>query len=234
MAARNLQHLDRKLRIASRALGNAGLVHAFGHCSARIDDSQFLVCAPYPLKTLRSHEPGTVVELDKPLPNGVLGEVLIHQNVYKLRPEVNAICRIMPPAIMTLSTQGITPAVRHGIGAYFNNCIPLWDNPRLLRDRESASELAKLLGANPALVMRGNGAVVVGESLEQAVTYSWALEDSARIEVYIRSMGFDTASGRLNEQEIVDRQVTTGQVFERMWRFLTDGDFELDSLGEDT
>jgi HCOMODA/2-hydroxy-3-carboxy-muconic semialdehyde decarboxylase len=113
------------------------------------------------------------------------------------------------------------------LGAYFANDVPLWVNPRLLRDGNSAYELVRLMADRPAIVMRGNGAVVAAETLEQAVTYSWFLEDSARIEVDVRKMGCDPDTGLLDDEEVIDRQVTTGQVFERMWRYLTYKDPEL-------
>ncbi|HMP56345.1 MAG TPA: class II aldolase/adducin family protein, partial [Novosphingobium sp.] len=102
---------------AARALGRAGLVHAYGHCSVRLDEARFLVCAAMPMGLI-ADEPGTVVPIAGPLPEGVLGEVRIHQAIYARRPDVGGLCRIMPPAVMALSTQGIVPAPRHGIGAY--------------------------------------------------------------------------------------------------------------------
>ncbi len=204
---------------AARALGRAGLVHAFGHCSLRLDADHFLVCAARPME-LVGDLPGTVCRVDGPLPEGVLGEVRIHQQVYRRRSEVGAVCRIMPPALMALSTQGIVPRPRHGIGAYFAD-LPLWPDPRLLRDDAAAAALADMLGAAPAIVMRGNGAVVVAETMPKAATLAWFLEDAARIEREVRSMGFDPATGLLDPSETRDRQVWAGQVAERMWDWLT-------------
>lgn len=219
-----------KLRMAARALGNAGLVHAYGHCSVRLDSARFLVCAPEPLKTILPGEAGSVVAVTGDLPTGVLGEVRIHQQIYARRPDIGAVCRIMPPATMALSTLGISPFSRHGLSAYFANDIPLWSDPALLRNDAAALKLADALGDRIAIVMRGNGAVVVGETLEQAVSYSWFLEDTARIEMSIRSAGFDPQCGHLSEDELAARQVTTGRVFERMWRHLTFGDAESDTV----
>lgn len=221
-----LRTLQVKLRLAARALGNAGLVHAYGHCSVRVDDSRFLVCAPQPLASIKPGEDGSVVHIGGVLPEGVLGEVRIHQQIYQLRPAVNALCRIMPPNVMTLSTQHITPKCRHGLSAYFANEIPLWEDPSLLRDDVEARKLAETMGERPAIIMRGNGAVIAGHSLEEAVTLSWFLEDTARIETAIRQSGFDATEGLLNPEEISARQVTSGRVFERMWRHLTHGDPE--------
>jgi len=211
--------LDEQVRLAARALASAGLVHAFGHCSIRLDERSFLVCAPLPMGRIID-EPGTAVPLDGPLPGGVLGEVRIHREIYRRRPDVGGICRIMPPALMALSAAGLVPVPRHGIGAYFSQ-IPFWNDPKLLRDDAAAAALADALCDAPALVMRGNGAVVVGESLPQAVTLAWFLEDAARVERDVRAMGVDIDAARLSPEEIEARQIWSGGVVERMWHHLT-------------
>jgi HCOMODA/2-hydroxy-3-carboxy-muconic semialdehyde decarboxylase len=208
------------VQMAARALGRAGLVHAYGHCSLRLDAGHFLVCAAMPMGMI-GEEVGTVVPVAGPLPAGVLGEVRTHKAIYARRRDVGAICRIMPPALMALSTQGIVPRPRHGIGAYFDPSPPLWDDPRLLRDDASAARLAEVMGASSAIVMRGNGAIVGADSLEKAVTLSWFLEDAARMERDIRMMGFAPDTGLLTPDEIAARQVWTGDVVERMWAWLT-------------
>lgn len=210
---------EEQVRLAARALAAAGLVHAYGHCSVRLDEERFVVCATLPMGRI-ADEAGTVVTLDDPLPAGVLGEVRIHREIYRRRPEVGGVCRIMPPALMALSVAGIVPVPRHGIGAYFKH-IPLWDDPRLLRDDDAAARLADAMGMASALVMRGNGAVVAGDSLPQAVTLSWFLEDAARIERDVRAMGLDPAAARLSDAEIGARQVWSGGVVDRMWHHLT-------------
>lgn len=208
------------VRKAARALGRAGLVHAYGHCSLRLSETHFLVNAPIPMGLIRD-EPGATIPIAGPLPDGVLGEVRIHQQIYARRRDVGAVCRIMPPATMALSTQKITPKARHGIGAYFAPAPPLWDNPRLLRDDEAAARLADALGASPAIVMRGNGAVVVADGLPKAVTLAWFLEDAARVEAAVRGFGADPETGLLDPEETAARQVFAGGVVERMWTYLT-------------
>jgi HCOMODA/2-hydroxy-3-carboxy-muconic semialdehyde decarboxylase len=206
---------------AARGLAKAGLVHAYGHCSLRLDAAHFLVCAPRPLG-LVGDLPGTVCATEGPLPESVLGEVRVHQQIYARRGDVGAVCRIMSPALMALSTQGLVPRPRHGIGAYFAR-LPLWPDPRLLRNDEAAAQLAAMLGDSPAIVMRGNGAVVTGATIQQAVTLAWFLEDAARIERDVRAMGFAPETGLLDAEEIAARQVWAGGVAERMWDYLTSG-----------
>ncbi|NYH97165.1 class II aldolase/adducin family protein [Novosphingobium marinum] len=217
------QDIEEKVRLAARGLGRAGLVHAYGHCSARVDADHFLVCAAMPMVLIKD-EPSTLVPVQGPLPEGVLGEVRAHQAIYLRRPDVGGICRIMPPAVMALSTRGITPLPRHGLGAYFAPCPPLWNDPRLLRDDGAAAALAVTLGDARAVVMRANGAITVGTSLEEAATFAFMLEDAAKIERDVRAMGFDPAGGLLESDEIAARQTLAGGVVDRMWRWLTESE----------
>src|SRR5690606_17687912 len=91
--------------------------------------------------------------------------------------------------VMTLSAAGITPAPRHGMGSYFSPGVPLWDDVQLVRTDGQAQGVAAAMAGSPAVVMRGNGAVTAGPSLEDAVVLAWYLEDAARIELQLRSAG---------------------------------------------
>lgn len=176
--------------------------------------------------TILPGEDGHVVPVHGALPEGVLGEVRIHQAIYKRRPDVGAVCRIMPPNIAVLSTLRRTPRPRHGFGAYFAPGPQLWADPRLLRDDAMADKLAARLAGHKAVVMRANGAVVVGESLIEAVALSWFLEEAARVEVSLMQMGQDGDHTLLNQEETKARQVVAGRVYERMWEYLSFGDPE--------
>src|SRR3546814_12462100 len=100
----------------------------------------------------------------------------------------------MPAATISLSTLGITPAARHGLGAYFAPRPPLWDDPRLLRDDASARNLAIALGEARAIVMRGNGAITVGPALTEAATFAFFLEVAPRVARDVRSVGLSEES----------------------------------------
>src|SRR5690242_4571538 len=90
------------VRIASRAIGNAGLAHAYGHCSARLDTHEFLVSPAKPLGLVSNTDVPVRVSIEGPLPTGVLGEVRIHQQVYRARPEVGGIVRFQSPQVVSL------------------------------------------------------------------------------------------------------------------------------------
>lgn len=216
---------QRRVRVAARSLGRHGLVHAYGHCSLRLDDGHFLVGASKPPGLVQPNDEGTVVSIDAPLPEGVLPEVRIHREIYRTRPDVNGVVRVQPPKLMSLSVLGRTPVACHGFGSYFHPQPPLWNDPLLVRSDAQAVELVRTLGDARAIVMRGNGAVVAGDSLEMAVVLAWYLEDAARVELDVLSTGLEPI--RFSEGQSNARATWNGRLLERMWDYLIHDDPEL-------
>jgi HCOMODA/2-hydroxy-3-carboxy-muconic semialdehyde decarboxylase len=216
-----------KVRVAARALARAGLVHAYGHCSLRLDAGHFLVCAAKPMALIGAADEGTIVPVHGELPEGVLGEVRIHQHIYRNQPDAGAVIRSMPPTVMSLSAARRTPRRLHGMGAYFADPVPLWDDPQLIRTEAQAAGVALAMDGGNAVVMRGNGLVIAAPSLEQAAVLTWYMEDAARTDWQLRAAGLDGQAAVLSAQEAQARAVGTGRIYERMWDYLTDGDPEL-------
>lgn len=217
---------QRRVRQFARALGRSGLSGPFGHCSVRLDDRTCLVCAPRPMAAIGPRDAGTVVPFEGPLPAGVLGEVRIHQHIYRRRPEVAAVCRFISPQVTALAALGRTPRPRHGFGSYFAPEVPFWPHPALVRDDAAAQGVAEQLGAGPAIVLNVNGAVTVGRSAEQALALAWFLEDATRVELAALASGLADSAPLLLGAAAGQRATWDGRIAERVWDFLTLGDPE--------
>ncbi len=215
-----------EVRQAARALSRAGLVDAYGHCSARIDAGTFLVCKAGPMGLIGPGENGTVCPVDGPLPDGVLDEVRVHQKIYQRRADAGAVCRIIPPQIMAMSVLGRPPKARHGFGAFFYPAPAFFDDPTLMRSDAIAAAVADTLAHKSGVILRGNGAVVAGADIKQAVTLAWFLEDMCRVELVVLATGEADTAPLLTEAEAKHRADWAGQVAERMWSYLTYGDPE--------
>ena len=215
-----------RVRMAARALGRNDLGHAYGHVSARLGADTFLVCAPKPMGLITPDDKGAIVPVNGPLPDGVLGEVRCHQQIYKRRNDVNGIARTFLRNTMTLSTFERTPEVRIGFGSYFSPSPPLWNDPLLLRDDNMASDLAETLGGSRAIVMRGNGCILTGGTVEEAIVMAFYLEEAAKTELAIMATGQENRSQIYTSEQAKARAVTSGDIFERMWDYLTEGDPE--------
>jgi len=221
------QQQQRVVRIAARALARGGLVTAFGHCSVRVAPGEFLVCAARPMGLIEAGEPGTVVPVDRPLPEGVLGEVRIHQQIYARRPDVQAVCRFMSPQVMALAAMGLAPSARHGFSSYFYPSAPMWSDPRLVRNDLAAAGVAQVMGSAPAVVLSVNGAVTAADSIEKAVALAWFLEDAARVELAVRNAGGAAVRIFRDAQVAAERATWSGRIAERIWDFLSAGDPEI-------
>ena len=222
-----LDETQRRVRLAARALARHNLVHAYGHVSARLDERNFLVCAPKPMGLIDPGEDGTIVAIDGPLPDGVLGEVRCHQRIYASRTDVNGVCRTFPRNVLTLSTFKKTPRARIGFGAYFFPEAPLWDDPLLIRSDDQAIAFAETLGDARAIVMRGNGAVCVGPTVEESAVMAFYLEEAAGTELAVLATGGSADSVCFTAEQAAIRATGTGRIYERMWDYMTAGDPEI-------
>jgi HCOMODA/2-hydroxy-3-carboxy-muconic semialdehyde decarboxylase len=221
-----VEDLARTVRIAARALARAGLVHAYGHCSARIDATRFLVCPAMPMGLTPVGAACTEVAVAGPLPEGVLGEVRLHQRIYASRPDAGGVVRFMGPQMMALAALSRVPQMRHGFGTYFAPRVGFWDDIQLIRDDARADRAIAAMGESAGLIMRGNGAVTTGRSLEEAVVLAWYLEDACRVELVALQSGLADAPV-IPPDQAAQRATRAGGIVERMWDHLTAGDPEL-------
>ena len=199
----------RLVRVASRALGRHGLVHAYGHCSARLDADSFLVCPARPMGLVE------------------VGGACTHQHIYRNRPEAGGVVRFMGPNVMALAALARSPKPRHGFGTYFAPGAPLWNDIQLIRDDEKARGVVETMGTNAGVLMRGNGAVTAGESLIEAVVLAWYLEDCCRVELEALKAGLADTAPTITLEAARARATKAGLIFERMWEHLTFADPEL-------
>src|SRR5262249_22160288 len=91
--------------------------------------------------------------------------------------------------------------------------VPVWDihkavnasTDMLVRTPDLGKALAKALGAHPAALMRGHGAVVVGRDVQQAVFRSVYTELNARLQSQAMALGskviyLDAAAAKKSEE----------------------------------
>lgn len=218
--------LDHTIRVAARALSRSGLVHAYGHCSARVSPDHFRVSPAVPLGLTPVGAACPDVAVEGPLPDGVLGEVRLHQQIYSRNASAGGVVRFMGPSVMALGALGMAPKMRHGFGTYFHPGAGYWGDPQLVRDEERAIGVIDAMGSSAGVIMRGNGAVVRAETLEKAVVLAWYLEDAARVELIALQTGLTDTAPLLTNEEANLRATDKGNIFERMWDHLTHADPE--------
>jgi HCOMODA/2-hydroxy-3-carboxy-muconic semialdehyde decarboxylase len=176
-----LAELRRDLATAYRIVANEGILDAFGHISVRNPNN------PQRYFLSRSRAPGLVqpddileYDLDSnpivPPVTRPYSERVIHGEIFKARPDVNAVCHHHAPSIMPFAISGVPLVPVFHLGAAMGQKAPFWDsrdefgdtNLLVVRPEEGAS-LARALGRHSIVVMRRHGATVVGGELRELV-----------------------------------------------------------------
>ena len=180
---------------ANRILAEHGVIDAYGHVSVRsASDPKRYLLARSIAPELVIH--GDILEYDldsNPIdPRGLesVRERFIHGEIYKARPDVNAVVHNHSPSVVPFSVTEIAMRPLFHMAAFVGEGVPNFE----IRDAEKGTDLlvktpylgqalAKCLGRSPAALMRGHGSVTVGQTLPRAVGRSIYLELSARMQL---------------------------------------------------
>ena len=111
--ADNLAQARHDLAVANRVLSYEGIIDAFGHVSMRhpTKPDRYLISrsrSPEVVEASDIYEYTLDSEPVKPLPNGIrgYGELVIHGEIYKARPDVNAVAHHHNMAFLPFCNSG--------------------------------------------------------------------------------------------------------------------------------
>jgi ribulose-5-phosphate 4-epimerase/fuculose-1-phosphate aldolase len=212
---------------ANHILFKEGVVDGFGHVSVREerDPERFLLS--------KSIAPATVTARDV-MEFGMDGEPLnprgrrpylerfIHSEIYRARPDVQAIVHSHSPALIPFGITGTCLRPVFHMSGFLGSATPIFEireaggpaTDMLIRDRKLGAALARALGAAPFALMRGHGSVAVGATLKQVVYRAIYAEVNARLQSEAVRLGTITF---LNEQEAANASRTNDSVIDRPW-----------------
>ena len=182
-----------ELVAANRVLAKLKLVDAFGHITMRdpANPQRYLMA--------RAIAPALVTEQDimefdldsNPIDRRIGApsfERFIHGEIYKLRPDVNAIVHSHSPSIIPFSVSQTPLRPISHVGAFLSPAVPVYD-PRatvgpsnlLISNQKLGIALAEALGGNTAVLIRGHGNAVVAPTVGLAVYRTFFTEVSAQL-----------------------------------------------------
>ena len=206
------------LVLASRILVQEGVLDSFGHVTVRSlkNPSRYFMPRAMPpgLVTVKD-----IVELDlnsapieanAPRTNG---ERFIHGEIYRVRPDVQAIVHSHSPAVIPFSIAPNRPLrpVLHMAGflpvrvSVFDHRDVSKDDPALrgklmVNNAKLGAALAKTLGKDSVVLIRGHGNAIVGASLPWAVLRAVYTQLNARMQMEAIALGGEVIY--LNEDEL--------------------------------
>lgn len=196
---------------ALRIIYREGLSDAFAHLSGRSGGGGEMLFMPRKSPALVKEEDLFHVDFENQVPQSSL-----HQAIYKARPEVRSVFHFHSPAVILLSVVGQTVRPMHNYSAIFYDGVPLYTGTGQVESPTRAGEMAKLLGNSKALMLRGHGAVVVGQSIREVCMLALFLEESARLQAEAMKLGTPMFIERDEAQKIAERTFKPASV-ERAW-----------------
>jgi len=123
-------------------------------------------------------------------------ERFIHGEIYRVRPDVQAIVHHHAASLIPFGVTGVPLRALHQSAAFMADGVPIFEirdaggmTDLLVRDAALGRALAKTLGSKNALLMRGHGAVVVAPSLRLVVRRSINFELNARLQIQAMALG---------------------------------------------
>lgn len=217
--------LRRKLALANQILFDQDLNDGYGHVSVRHDqDAQRFVM-------MRDLAPGIIdaddfIEFDldgRPVPGreGSCKERFIHSEIYKARPDVNAVVHTHAVEMVLFSVVAEKLRPIYQMANFLGRGAPVFevrDVPKrgdlLIHDVERGQALARTLNAEAVVLMRGHGASVVGGSVEEAIYRTIYAAQNAQLQLDATKFGKATY---LDQTEI--ESIDNSGSYKKAWHF---------------
>ena len=198
---------------ANRILADQGVVDGFGHVSVRHDrdPNRYLLSRSLAPELVTAAD---IMEFDldsvavDARGRGVYLERFIHGEIYKARPDVTAVVHNHSPSVIPFGVTGVRLRPLYHMSAFLWRGVPTFEirnaaggaSDMLVRNPALGRALAQILGDKTAALMRGHGAVVVGDSLPSAVRRSVYLEMNARLQAQAINLGGDKVNYLTDEE----------------------------------
>lgn len=217
----DLEQLREDLLDASLIIDNEGLVRGYGHVSARLPGSDSMLITPRRgLGLLSDPDEMLVVDFDGELIEGdgnVAIESPVHGAIYRARSDVMAIVRTQHSTYANvLGILGKPARPVHGFGTFLGAEVPIYPKIYLIVDKGLGDEVASTLGQAEAVILRGNGAVVTGRTVQEATVKSIFLEESCQLQYLALCAGEPTYVGA---DEMAIRREPGYDHFGRAWEY---------------
>jgi HCOMODA/2-hydroxy-3-carboxy-muconic semialdehyde decarboxylase len=214
---------------ANRIVADQGVVDAFGHVSVRHDrdPNRYLMS-----RSLAPELVSTADILEFDLDSNTVDargrtlylERFIHGEIYKLRPDVKAIVHNHSPSVIPFGVTAVRLRPLYHMSAFVWRGVPVFEirtaaggpSDMLVRNPQLGRALAQTLGDKAAALMRGHGAVVVGDSLPVVVRRSVYLEMNARLQLQAISLGGDKVT-YLDDAEAKLAESNDNAINSRAW-----------------
>ncbi len=186
---------------ANRILADQGVLDAYGHVSVRHpgNPDRYVISRAMSPANVSADD---IMEFDldsNPVDQrgrGMFLERFIHGEIYKARPDVNAVIHGHSPGVIPFGVTNVPMRPVFHTAAFLAVGVPVFEirdaggmTNMLVRNGALAKALATTLGDKPVALMRGHGNVVVGPNVKRATIRAVYTEVNARLQTIALGLG---------------------------------------------
>lgn len=149
----------------------------------------------------------------------VHSEIPIHVEIYRMRKDIFSVVHVHPFHSILLSSifNGSIKIVGHS-GMHFVGKVPFYDSLDLIRSKEQAVELARVMGDKLYVLMKNHGIITAGRTLEEAIILAIDFEKAAKEHLIISL--FEKATEVPSEQAgMMNAKIFIPEQYKMMWDF---------------
>jgi ribulose-5-phosphate 4-epimerase/fuculose-1-phosphate aldolase len=212
---------------ANRILADQGVLDGYGHVSVRHPGAanRYLLSRSKSPAIITAED---IMEFDldsNPVDRQdrlMYIERFIHGEIYKARPDVNAVVHSHSPTVIPFSVTTVKLRPICHMSAFLGSGVPNFEirdcdgmTDLLVRNAKHGSYLARVLGSSDVALMRGHGNICVGADVMTAVYRAVYTEVNARLQAQAIALG-----GPINFLEPEECKLITGRKdtnFQRPW-----------------
>ncbi len=213
------QHASKqKLVDAIRMLERAEIIDHNGHCSVRRDANSFYINSGASVRGALTVDDIVGVDLGGNIVEGTAKPPLefhIHSEVYRARPDVNAVFHTHPKwsTFLTMTGHKYKPVYAQGV---LLGDMPVMDSPMSINTKPMGEKLAAILGDRPATLLKAHGVVVVGKDILECFALAAYVEENAYRQYMAMQIG-EPYVFSAEEQQACREKLWTPNLFQKTW-----------------
>jgi L-fuculose-phosphate aldolase len=203
---------------AIRMLERAEIIDHSGHCSARRDAASFYINSGASVRGALTQDDIVAVDLAGNLVEGTARPPLefhIHSEIYRARPDVNAVMHTHPrwSTFLTMVGAPFRPVYAQGV---LVGDIPLLDSPLSVNTKANGETLAATLGQGRAALLKAHGVVIVGADIVECFALAAYVEENAFRQYMALQIGEPYVFSEA-EQQACRRNLWSPTLFKKTW-----------------
>jgi L-fuculose-phosphate aldolase len=217
----SVQDLRQQLADALRMLERAEVIDFNGHMSCRLPGTpHILINSGKSVRSRLSAADIIAIDLDgKPVEGDVVPpmEFHLHTEIYRRRPDVNAVAHTHPlwSTLFSMAGERVQPVTMQ---AAVMGPIQLFDKTASINEKALGEELAAALGPHRVVMLRSHGAAVVGADIVEAFVIGIYLEETARRQYLARAIGTPYALSAA-EVETIGGNLRKPHLLKKVWDY---------------